>query len=90
MSEQDAELTPVETPLAIAIRTEQKIDAIRSDIALISQRTDRALSFAFEAHQTAKRALWARQSWGPYVVSALAFAMAFAALAAVALAQGHP
>jgi hypothetical protein len=67
------EKTPPEGPFAKNLqRIEAKIDAL-------SKRQDAALTKAFEAHQLARTALWARASWGPYLVSALAFAMAFAA-----------
>ena len=65
--------TPPEGPFAKNLRSiEQKLDKL-------TLRQDAALTKAFEAHQLAQTALWARTSWGPYLVSALAFAMAFAA-----------
>lgn len=36
---------------------------------------------SMRAHDMAKTALWMRSSWGPYIVSALAFAVSCAALA---------
>lgn len=98
MPEQDAETTPTHTPIAIAIaRVESKIDegfrSVRSDIADISKRTDRALEYAFAAHQasnaatiraddarqTARAAMWMHNSWGPYLVSAIALGLAIVA-----------
>jgi hypothetical protein len=77
----DAEKTPTESPLSLAVaRIERKLDDLRSDISLIRLRTDKALEISFAAHQTAKAALFARTSWGPYVVSALAFALAAVAV----------
>ncbi len=67
--------TPPEGPFAKNLRRiETKIDKL-------AQRQDAALTKAFAAHELARTALWARQSWGPYLVSALAFATAVASCA---------
>lgn len=82
MQDLSEEKTPPAGPFAMQMqRIEDGIRELRTDMARVCARTDRALDLAFEAHQTAKMAMWARASWGPYVVSALAFAMAFAACA---------
>lgn len=39
----------------------------------------RAAAASLAAHQVARAAMWMRSSWAPYIVSGLAFAMAFAA-----------
>lgn len=71
------EKTPPQGPFAMHLaRIEQKIDALHA-------RQDHALSRALEAHQLAKTAIRMRESWGPYAVSALAFAVAFATACAV-------
>lgn len=78
------EKTPPQGPFAMHLqRIEGKIDGVHTELRTIRTRTDQALTAAFAAHETAKTALWARASIGPYVVSGLAFAMAFATACAV-------
>lgn len=70
------EKTPPCGPFAIHLaRIESKID-------LLGERQDEALSKAFQAHQIARSALLARQTWAPYAFSlALAFATALIVIA---------
>ena len=56
-----------------------RLDKIQTLVAEANGHAARAANAALEAHKLAQTALWARSSWGPYVVSGLAFAMAFAA-----------
>jgi len=72
------DVTPAKRQTTVDLILEGVNDLKRS-MAAVEQRTDSALNLAFRAHQTAKTAIWMRTSWAPYVVSGLAFAMAFAA-----------
>jgi hypothetical protein len=80
----DADKTPTESPIALAIgRIEAKLDTLRLDITLIRQRTDNAFEMSFAAHEiakdardTARAALLVRSSWLPYAISVFALLVA--------------
>lgn len=75
----DADKTPPQGPFAIHLaRIETKIDNLAADVAAHGKVYRNAMTTALSADQTARTALWARTSIGPWVVSALAFALAFA------------
>ncbi len=79
----DPDKTPPQGPFAMHLeRIEKKIDAVAMLQREHTQHYRVALNTSMAAERTAHRALWTRTSWGPYVVSGLAFAMGFAALAA--------
>lgn len=79
MSDPNA-VTPVRKQTTIGLILEG-INDIKATLAIVEKRTDSALDLAFRAHQTAKTALWARTSWGPYVVAALALAISLSTAA---------
>lgn len=68
------DVTPVKNQTTIELVLEG-VNDIKSTLAIVERRTDNALNLAFRAHEKAKTALWMRQSWGPYVVAALALAV---------------
>lgn len=78
---EESEKTPAAVGLGrreynVLLERFDKVDRFNVEILTLTQSTaDRAL----EAHAIAKTALWMRSSWGPYLVSGLAFAMALAA-----------
>lgn len=75
----DAEKTPPQGPFAMHLaRIETKIDNLAADVAAHGKVYRNAMTTALSAEQTARTALWTRTSWGPWLVSALAFALAFA------------
>jgi len=78
MSDPNA-VTPVRKQTTIGLILEG-INDIKSTLATVEKRTDSALNLAFRAHEKAKTALWMRQSWGPYVVAALALAVSLSSL----------
>jgi len=56
------------------------VNDIKAALVIVEKRTDSALNLAFRAHEKAKTAMWMRQSWGPYVVAALALAVSLSSL----------
>lgn len=51
-------------------------------LAPMAKHCREAADNSLKAYQMAHTALWMKSSWAPYIVSALAFAMSFAALVA--------
>lgn len=80
--------TPVKKQTTLELVLEG-VNDIKATLAIVERRTDSALNLAFRAHQTAKTALWARQSWGPYVVAALALAVSVATAAFAGASVAH-
>jgi hypothetical protein len=68
------EHTPAERPLG-----RQEYQHLLTRFNDLEGHCIRAADASLAAHQVARTAMWMRSSWGPYVVSGLAFAMAFAA-----------
>jgi hypothetical protein len=72
--------TPVKKQTTIELVLEG-VNDIKATLAIVERRTDSALNLAFRAHEKAKTAMWMRQSWGPYVVAALALAVSLSTAA---------
>ena len=81
----DTDVTPIKKQTTLELVLEG-VNDLKASFATVERRTDSALNLAFRAHQTAKTALWARTSWGPYVVAALALAVSIST-AAITLAS---
>ena len=71
---EEQEHTPAETSLG-----RREYNVILARLSQIEGHCIRAADSALAAHQIAHTAMWMKASWAPYIVSGLAFAMAFAA-----------